>query len=216
MTGNLVNQLLLYAITLDGTELKTLLRQVEEALIGGATILQLREKNVDKDEYCRRAINVKKICDQFGVPLIIDDLVDVALHCDAAGVHIGQQDIDLASARTLLGPEKIIGVSAKNPEHAQRAEDGGADYLGVGAIYPTKTKKNPIYTSINTLKDICSIVSIPVVAIGGIKQHNIDSLSGTGIVGVAVVTGIFSAPDVSQATRDLRKKAESLFGSRDN
>ena len=211
MTRNISNRLLLYAITIENTELKILLRQVEETLSGGATILQLREKSVDEEEYCRRAIEVKKICDQYDVPLIIDDSINVALRCDAAGAHIGQQDVNIECARKLLGADRIIGVSAKNVDQARRAEEGSADYLGVGAIYSTKTKKNPIYTSVDTLKEICASVSIPVVAIGGIKLNNITSLKGTGVVGAAIVTGIFSAPDVRQATRDFRLKAEELF-----
>ena len=206
----LSKQLILYAITVQGTELKTLLRQVDEALSGGATILQLREKNIDDDEYYCRAFEVKKICDRHRVPLIIDDSVEVALRCDAAGLHIGQQDISLEKARKLLGPEKIIGVSTKTVEQARRAEDEGADYLGVGAIYQTTTKENPIYTSVDTLKNICEAVSIPVVAIGGIKLHNLLPLKDSGIVGIAVVTGIFSAPDVRKAAYDFRLKVEEL------
>lgn len=211
MDNVLAKQLLLYAITVEGAEQATLLDQVDKALAGGATILQLREKNIDDNEYYCRALEVKKICDQYRTPLIIDDSVEVALRCDAAGLHIGQQDISLAKARKLLGSQKIIGVSAKTVEQARRAEDGGADYLGVGAIYQTATKENPIYTSIDTLKEICAAVSIPVVAIGGIKLHNMTPLKNSGIVGIAVVTGIFSAPDVERAAYDFRLKAEELF-----
>lgn len=211
MNQKLINQLLLYAITCENIELNTLLRQVEEALEGGATLLQLREKSMDEETYLRRAVEVKKVCDRYNVPLIIDDSVNVALKCAAAGVHIGQKDIDLVSARKILGSDRIVGVSAKNVEQAKRAEDCGADYLGVGAIYPTDTKKDYTSTSIETLKDICKSVSIPVVAIGGIKLHNIEPLKGSGIVGVAIVTGIFAAPDVKKASRELRAKAEELF-----
>ncbi len=211
MISCLASRLLLYAITIENTELKTLLRQVEEALSGGATILQLREKNVDEEEYCRRAVEVKKICDRYDVPLIVDDSINVALRSDAAGAHIGQEDVGLERARELLGADRIIGVSAKTVDQARQAEEGGADYLGVGAIYYTQTKENPIYTSLDTLRDICASVSIPVVAIGGIKLNNIAALKGTGVVGAALVTGIFSAPDVRQATRDLRTMAEELF-----
>ncbi len=216
MIQSLASRLLLYAITIENTELKTLLRQVEEALAGGATILQLREKKIDEEEYCRRAVEVKRICDRYDVPLIVDDSIDVALRCDAAGAHIGQQDVSLECARKLLGADRIIGVSTKTVEQARQAEEGSADYLGVGAIYHTQTKENPIYTSIDTLKDICATVSIPVVAIGGIKLNNMVALKGTGVVGAAIVTGIFSAPDVKRATCDLRAKAEELFVRRGN
>ncbi len=211
MNQTLVRQLLLYAIPCENTELPTLLRQVEEALDGGATLLQLREKSLGEEEYLRRAIEVKKICDRYNVPLIVDDSLEVALKCDAGGIHVGQDDVDAASARKILGPDKIIGVSAKTVEQARKAEADGADYLGVGAIYSTQTKENPVYTTIESLKEICSSVSIPVVAIGGIKLHNMDPLKGSGVVGVSIVTGIFAAPDVRKATQELRAKAEELF-----
>ena len=216
MIRDLASRLLLYAITIENTELKTLLRQVEEALSGGATILQLREKNVDEEEYCRRALEVKKVCDRYDVPLIVDDSINVALRCDAAGAHIGQQDVSLERARKLLGQDRIIGVSAKTVAQARQAEEGSADYLGVGAIYYTQTKENPIYTSIDTLRDICAAVSIPVVAIGGIKLNNIAALKGTGVVGAAIVTGIFSAPDIRRTTCDFREKVEELFTRQEN
>ncbi|MGI6401122.1 MAG: thiamine phosphate synthase [Thermoguttaceae bacterium] len=211
MNQKLVDQLLLYAITYENIELETLLRQVEETLEGGATILQLREKTIDKEDYLFRAIAVKKICDRFNVPFIVDDAVEVAAECNASGVHLGQSDIDTASARKILGPDKIIGASAKNVDEALVAQENGADYIGCGAIYETNTKEDHTEASIEMLTRVCAAVSIPVVAIGGIKEHNMTPLKNSGVVGVAVVSGIFAAPDVKETTRAFRAKAEKLF-----
>ena len=213
-TGVLKDELLLYAITCEGVELSILEKQVDDALVGGATIIQLREKNLSEDEYLQKALAVKSVCSQRGVRLIVDDSLAVAVKSGADGIHIGQDDVSAREARRVLGDDKIVGVSTKTVEQAKLAEASGADYLGVGAIYPTKTKSAPIMTSIETLAAICRAVSIPVVAIGGIKRFNMSPLRGTGISGVAVVTGIFAAPDVREAAAELRAEAERVIWNR--
>ncbi len=207
----LSSRLLLYAIPCEGTELNLLLHQVRQAIEGGATIIQLREKNLGFQEYLAKAKQVKMICEEYSVPLIIDDSVDVALACDAGGVHLGQEDLDVATARSYLGSDKIIGVSAKTVIQATHAQACGANYLGVGAIFPTKTKKNPIMTPVERLKEICNSVTIPVVAIGGIKLSNLEVLRHSGIVGIAVVTGIFSEPDVKDVAQKFKDQVKQLI-----
>ena len=162
-----------------------MLRTVEEACKGGVTLVQLREKNKGGREYLDKAFKVKEITDRYNVPLIIDDRVDVALACDAAGVHVGASDIPVAVARKLMGPDKIVGATAKTVEAAVKAYEDGADYLGVGAIYPTTTKVVTILTKVSTLKDICEAVPIPAVAIGGLNAGNMDVLEGAGMSGMA-------------------------------
>ena len=154
---------------------ESLLHTVEEACKGGVTLVQLREKNTGGREYLDKAFKVKEITDRYHVPLIIDDRVDVALACDAAGVHVGSSDIPVAVARKLMGPDKIVGATAKTVEAAMKAYEDGADYLGVGAIYPTTTKVVTILTKVSTLKDICEAVPIPAVAIGGLNAGNMDA-----------------------------------------
>ena len=211
MKKTLRESLLLYGITCAGTELTTLTRQVEEALIGGATMIQLREKTLDRAEYLRKALAVGAICRRYGAPFIVDDSLEVALESGADGLHVGQDDVSVAEARATLGDDKIVGVSAKTVDQALAAQESGADYLGVGAIYPTQTKENPIMTSVERLKSICAAVRLPVVAIGGIKKDRLAPLRDSGICGVAVVTGIFSAPDVRLAASELRAATEALL-----
>lgn len=208
MKDVLKKQLLLYAITYENLELDILLRQVESALRGGATALQLREKNLKEEDYLHRALAVKEIANRYGVPLIIDDSVFVALKSGASGAHVGQKDVDPRLARDLLGRDKILGVSVRTAEQAKKAEDSGADYLGVGAVFPTQTKKDHVEIDLQTLNDICSSVSIPVVAIGGIKLGNVGLLKGSGIAGIAVVSGIFASQDVEETTRRFRIRIE--------
>ena len=211
---SLSDKLLLYAVTSAAWVGRySLAEQVEQAILGGATLIQLREKELNFNDYLTRAKKVKEVCDKYDVDLIIDDSVEVALACDASGVHIGQEDVAVDEARKALGDLKIIGVSAKTVEQAMRAEKEGADYLGVGAIYPTQTKKNPIRTSLETLQAICRSVAIPVVGIGGIKLENMSALRNSGVVGVSIVSAIFGADDIIESTRALRKEAESLFTS---
>ncbi len=177
---------------------------IEEALKGGAGIVQLREKNMSTRDFWQLALDVKKITDQYRVPLLINDRLDIALAVEASGVHIGQEDMPVAVARKLLGPEKILGVSAGTLDEAFLAEQAGADYLGVGALFPTATKidANPVTRSV--LQQICSQVSIPVVGIGGINENTIGELKGTGIAGVAVVSAIMGKEDPKRATAHLK------------
>ena len=203
--------LLLYAVTdrswLGGRRLE---EPVEDALKSGATFLQLREKELDFDAYLAEARAVGSIAARYGVPFVIDDNIDVALAADADGVHIGQSDGSAADARARIGAHRILGVSAQTVEQALRAERQGADYLGVGAVFSTSTKSDADDVSFETLKAICEVVRIPVVAIGGIGEGNILRLRGSGVAGVAVVSAIFASPDVSAAARRLRALAGEL------
>lgn len=181
------------------------LHVVEEACKGGATLVQIREKNVSGREYLESAIRVKEITDRHNVPLIVDDRVDIALACDAAGVHVGQSDIPVSCARKLMGPDKIVGATAKTVEQAVKAYEEGADYLGVGAIYPTTTKVVTILTEVSTLKEICQAVPIPVAAIGGLNRENMDILKGVPVAGMCVVSAIMKASDPRTAARELKQ-----------
>lgn len=201
----------LYFIT-DSTgygETEFLLR-VAAALQGGVTILQLREKTRNTREYIALAEKVHALAQQHNVPLIIDDRVDVALAVDAEGVHLGAEDMPLAMARKLLGDEKIIGATAKTVPQALSAAAQGADYLGVGAIYPTTTKVKTVLTSTDTLRDICKAVSIPVNAIGGLNKENVDILCGIPIAGVCAVSAIMKADDPKAAASELKARAKEL------
>jgi thiamine-phosphate pyrophosphorylase len=197
--------LLLYAVT-DRHWLgaETLSQQVEKALRGGATFVQLREKTLDHDAFLSEAREIKSLCAKFHVPFVINDDVDVALAVDADGVHVGQADMEAGDVRKKLGPNKIIGVSCKTVEQALTAQAHGADYLGVGAMFPTDTKADASAVTFDALRAVCSAVSIPVVAIGGIKEDNVERLTGTGIAGVAVVSAIFAQTDIEGATRSLK------------
>ncbi|MFB0921235.1 MAG: thiamine phosphate synthase [Oscillospiraceae bacterium] len=201
--------LLLYAVTdrswLNG---KTLAHDVEQALMGGTTMLQLREKDLDYDAFLSEAHKLKALCKVYGVPFIINDNVNIAHACDADGAHVGQSDMEAMKVRERLGPHKIIGVSAQTVEQALLAEKSGADYIGVGAVFTTATKKDADFVSYDELKAICAAVSIPVVAIGGICADNIEELAGSGIDGVAVVSAIFAESDIKAATKKLRGLAE--------
>lgn len=201
----------LYAVT-DSMWLKkrTLPEVVEEALKGGATFMQIREKELPYNDFVKLAKDVKAVTDRYHVPYVIDDDVEIAKEIDADGVHIGQSDKDLIEARNILGPDKIIGVSAQTVEQAVKAEKNGADYLGVGSIFITSTKLDAQAVSLETLRAICEAVSIPVVAIGGIKTDNLLQLKGTGVDGVAVVSGIFAAEDIRRSTEALLELAGEL------
>lgn len=184
--------------------------RVEQALQGGVTLLQLREKDKSTREYMDLAVKVHAIAKRYSVPLIIDDRVDVALAIDAEGVHVGRSDMPVATARRLMGNDKIIGATAKTVPQALEAYEQSADYLGVGAIYPTTTKVKTVLTSTDTLRDICHAVPIPANAIGGLNKDNIDVLAGIPIAGICVVSAIMKAPDPKQAAIDLRCKAKEL------
>lgn len=204
----------LYAVT-DRSWLgdKKLADQVKECLEGGVTFLQLREKKLDEEAFYEEALEIKKLCKEKGVPFIINDNVDVALRCDADGVHVGQSDMEAQDVRAKLGADKIIGVSARTVEQAVKAEKMGADYLGVGAVFSTPTKLDAREVSWETLKEICETVSIPVVAIGGITADNLSQLEGTGVDGVAVVSAIFAQKDIKAATENLRKLSEDMVNA---
>jgi thiamine-phosphate pyrophosphorylase len=200
----------LYAVT-DRSWLgdRTLADQVEESLKGGATFIQLREKDLDFDDFVKEARAIKKLTDAYNIPFVINDAVDVALAVDADGVHVGQDDLDAGVLRKLLG-DKIIGVSADTVELALKAEADGADYIGVGAIYTTATKTDAEVVTFETITAICQAVTIPVVAIGGLNESNILRLTGTGVDGVALVSAIFSKKDIISATQTLRSLSEAM------
>ncbi|MBR6366451.1 MAG: thiamine phosphate synthase [Lachnospiraceae bacterium] len=205
------NDLLLYAITdrswLNG---KTLVSQAELALQGGATILQLREKHLDDATFLQEAKEIQELCRKYGVPFIVNDNVEVVLKVGADGIHVGQKDMEAGNVRRLLGPDKILGVSAQTVEQAILAEKNGADYLGVGAVFPTGSKDDADDVSHETLAAICKAVKIPVVAIGGISKHNVLELKGTGICGISVISAIFAQPDICAATQELRGLCEEM------
>lgn len=211
-TNCTAESLLLYAITdrrwLNG---KSLSEVAEEALKGGATFLQLREKDLDEKHFREEALSLKKLCTRYHVPFVLDDNVELAKEIDADGVHVGQSDMEADDVRALLGPDKILGVSAQTVQQAVRAEKMGADYLGVGAVFATGSKDDAKTISKQTLKDICAAVSIPVIAIGGINADNVSELAGTGIVGISVISAIFAQPDPQQAAKELRQKVLGML-----
>ena len=204
----------LYAVTdrrwLGGKKLGS---QVRRALSGGVTMVQLREKELHGDELLEEAREIREICHSFRVPFLIDDDVELARKVDADGVHVGQEDMEAARARSILGPGKILGVSARTLEQARAAEAAGADYLGVGAVFPTGTKDDAKSVSLDSLREICGSVTIPVVAIGGIGKKNLLQLSGSGIAGVAVVSAIFAQEDIEGETRSLKELVGKMMGS---
>ena len=191
--------------------MESFLEKVETACRSGVTIVQLREKNLTTNQYYQLAKQVKEITDAYQVPLIIDDRLDVCLAVDAAGLHIGDDELPVSVARQVLGPDKILGVTAKTVKRALEAEEGGADYLGTGAIFPTTTKENAPITLISTLKTICQRVAIPVVAIGGLTSENIEQLMDTGIAGVAVVRDLMQAEDIEAKTQAFLKKLDDII-----
>ncbi len=191
--------------------LESFLEKVETACRSGVTIVQLREKNLTTNQYYQLAKQVKKITDAYQVPLIIDDRLDVCLAVDAAGLHIGDDELPVSVARQVLGPDKILGVTAKTVKRALEAEEGGANYLGTGAIFPTTTKENAPITLISTLKTICQRVAIPVVAIGGLTSENIEQLIGTGIAGVAVVRDLMQAEDIEAKAQAFLTKLDDII-----
>ena len=203
--------LLLYAVTdrawLNG---ETLYSQVEKALKGGATFVQLREKELDEAAFLEEAREIKALCRRYQVPFVINDNVDVALAMDADGVHVGQSDMEAGDVRAKLGPDKLIGVSAQTVEQALWAQERGADYLGVGAVFPTGSKADAVEVPHEVVKAICEAVQIPVIAIGGITKENVKELSGKGLCGIAVISAIFAQPDIEAAARELRIQTEAM------
>lgn len=208
---SLNEHLLLYAVT-DRSWLgeHTLAWQVEESLKGGATMIQLREKHLAFNAFRAEALEVKALCQRYGVPFLINDNVELALDIGADGVHVGQEDMETGRVRALLGPDKLIGVSAHTVEEAKAAQKAGADYLGLGAVFPTGTKDDAGQLSLETLKEICSAVDIPSVAIGGISAKNILRLAGSGICGVAVVSALYAQPDIQSAAQTLHDLAREV------
>ena len=206
------NYLELYAVT-DRHWLgnQTLLEQVQEALDGGATCIQLREKQLDDKTFLQEAIEIQKLCKQYQVPFIVNDNVEIAKDMHADGIHVGQSDMEALDVRKALGNDVILGVSAQTVEQAKKAEAHGADYLGVGAVFPTGSKDDAEDVSYETLKAICEAVSIPVIAIGGITQDNVKELAGSGIVGIAVISAIFAQQHITQATKDLKQATEQML-----
>lgn len=205
-------ELLLYAVT-DRAWLKgeTLYEQVEKALKGGATFVQLREKKLDEESFLQEAIEIKELCKKYNVPFVINDNVDIALKMDADGVHVGQSDMEAGDVRKKIGNDKIIGVSAQTVEQAIKARERGADYLGVGAVFPTGSKDDAEDVSYDTLKAICQAVDIPVIAIGGITNDNVKELSGSGICGIAVISAIFAQKNIEEATAELKEKTLEMI-----
>ena len=191
--------------------LETFLKKVEQACQSGVTMVQLREKHLTTSQYYELAKIVKQTTDTYQVPLIIDDRLDVCLAVDAAGLHIGDDELPVSVARQVLGTEKILGVTAKTVKRALEAEESGADYLGTGAIFPTTTKENAPITLISTLKDICQTVDIPVVEIGGLTCENIHQLSGTDIAGIAVVRDLMQARDIEKRTQEFLTKLDQII-----
>ena len=206
--------LLLYAVTdrswLNG---ETLYSQVEKALEGGATFIQLREKHLDHDTFLEEAKELKKLCAKYHVPFVLDDDVELALEVGADGVHVGQSDMEAGDVRAKLGEDKIVGVSAQTVEQALLAHERGADYLGVGAVFPTSSKDDAVEVDHETVKAICEAVDIPVIAIGGITKDNVQELSGCGLCGIAVISAIFAKPDIKKATEELKAATEKMVGT---
>ncbi|MCC3358586.1 thiamine phosphate synthase [Bacillus sp. REN16] len=209
------HEMLLYAVTDRAwTGNQTLVEQVEEALKGGITFLQLREKNLGYEDFLQEAIELKMLAAFYDVPFVINDNVEIALACDADGVHVGQEDMPVEKVRELIGPDKILGVSAQNVEQAIAAEKAGADYLGIGSVFPTSTKDDAKPMTFETVQEICKSVSIPIVAIGGITKSNILELNGSGVDGVAVVSAIFAQSDITGATKELRELSTEMVRER--
>lgn len=210
----LADSLLLYAVTdrhwLGG---RTLYDVVRESLDGGVTFLQLREKNLDDEDFYEEAVKLQAMAKEYGVPFVVNDNVDIAVRMDADGVHVGQNDMEAGNVRALIGPDKILGVSAQTVEQALLAEKRGADYLGVGAVFPTGSKDDADDVSFETLKAICGAVSIPVVAIGGITRDNTPELAGSGICGIAVISAIYGQEDIRKAAAGLKIVTEQMVNA---
>ena len=205
------DRLLLYAVTdRSWTGQQSLYEQIEEALKGGVTMVQLREKQLSEDELVAEAIQIKELCHRYEVPLIINDNVDAALKSGADGVHVGIEDAPVSKIRKRAGDDFIIGATAKTTEQAKAAEAAGADYLGVGAVFPSPTKKNAIRITPQDLREICGSVAIPAVAIGGITGDNVSEIKGGGMAGVAVVSAIFAAQDIQKAAAELKRKVKAV------
>ncbi|MBR4150996.1 MAG: thiamine phosphate synthase [Firmicutes bacterium] len=202
----------LYAVTDRAwTGKQTLMQQVEAAIKGGATMVQLREKTLDRESFFNEAVEMRKLCSRYGIPFIVNDDIEIAIACGADGVHVGQEDLEAGKARKLLGKSRIIGVSAKTPEQARAAQAAGADYLGCGAMFATSTKINTSCIGPEALKAVCAAVDIPVCAIGGITKENMPLLAGSGADGAALVSAIFGAADIEAECRRLLALSKEVF-----
>lgn len=211
-TEFLRKNLVLYAVTdRHWTGEKSLLQQTEEAIKGGATFVQIREKNLEEEKFQEEAVLLKNLCGKYKIPFVVNDNVQLAEKIDADGVHIGQDDMNVQEARKILGKDKIIGVSAQTVEEAVLAEAQGADYLGVGAVFPTGSKDDAVEVPLETLKKICAAVKIPVVAIGGISKDNIFELKNSGICGISVISAIFAQKDIISAAKDLKQRVLTML-----
>ena len=209
------SDLLLYAVT-DRAWLKdgeTLVQAVEAALKGGTTFVQLREKHLDEEAFLDEARPLKILCRQYGVPFVVNDNVEIAMAADADGVHVGQDDMEAGDVRRKIGPSKILGVSVQTVEQALLAQERGADYLGVGAVFATGSKDDADDVSHDTLQAICEAVDIPVVAIGGITRENVQQLIGRGLAGIAVISAIFAQDDIQKAAEDLRHRTAEMIAA---
>ncbi|MBE7014635.1 MAG: thiamine phosphate synthase [Ruminococcaceae bacterium] len=204
--------LLLYAVT-DRTWLngETLYEQVEKAIKGGVTFVQLREKNLDEKSFLNEALEIQILCKKYNIPFVINDNVEIARKINADGVHVGQSDMKAENVRAILGNDKILGVSAQTVEQALYAQKEGADYIGVGAVFPTGSKLDADNVSLDTLKEICTAVNIPVVAIGGIGVDNVSKLKNSGISGIAVISAIFASDDIELATKNLKEETKKVI-----
>ena len=209
---SLKDDLLLYVVSdrswLGSTPLEY---AIEKAILGGATFIQLREKNLDFDSFLNQAKTIKSLCDKYDIPFVINDNIDIAILSNADGVHLGQGDMNTFKARHLIGNDKIIGVSVQTVPQAIKAQNDGANYLGVGAIFDTNSKADAKNVSIDTLQKICNSVDIPVIAIGGICDKNIAELSNSGICGVAVISAVLAKPDIEKAASELKKLAQKTI-----
>lgn len=209
---NLKESLFLYAVTdrnwLDG---RALVCDVKKAIEGGATFVQLREKNLSEEEFLEEAKELKKLCEIKEVPFVINDNVEVAIKSNADGIHIGQSDMEAGEVREKIGKDKILGVSAQTVEQAILAEKKGADYIGVGAVFSTNSKDDADYVSYDVLKDICDATNIPVIAIGGIDKNNVKKLKNSGICGIAVISAIFGQKDILKATNELKREVKHII-----
>ena len=210
----LAKSLLLYAVT-DRRWLgqRTLVDAVRESLEGGVTFLQLREKDLDEEHFYEEAVQLQELARKYKVPFVVNDNVDIAVRMDADGVHVGQNDMEAGDVRALIGPDKILGVSAQTVEQAVLAEERGADYLGVGAVFSTGSKDDAVEVSFETLKAICEAVSIPVIAIGGITQENTADLAGSGICGIAVISAIYAKENIRKAAADLKRATVEMVNA---
>lgn len=192
---------------------QTLMEQVEDALKGGATCIQLREKELEDEKFLEEAMEMKGLCAKYQVPFIINDNVEIAVKCKADGIHVGQSDMEAGRVRDVVGENMIVGVSAQTVDQAIAAEKAGADYLGVGAVFNTTTKLDASEVSLETLKEICETVSVPVVAIGGISKSNMMELAGSGVDGVALVSAIFASKDIENECKELRALSEKMVAA---